>query len=114
MLRAGRRIPAEEGAGHLRPDLGLEPLEAARVGLVVELVVEVRQKRQVPDEKLVALHRVHGSIAVPAADTQPAPTYRDGARVITPIAAIAVVFGFSFGVLAVAAGMGRVAPVVMS
>ena len=40
--------------------------------------------------------------------------YRDGARAIAPIAVAAVVFGISFGVLARTAGMGAIAPVVMS
>ncbi|HEX2374666.1 MAG TPA: AzlC family ABC transporter permease [Actinomycetota bacterium] len=41
-------------------------------------------------------------------------TYLDGARAAAPIGVAALVFGVSFGVLARAAGMGRVAPVVMS
>ena len=40
--------------------------------------------------------------------------YRDGARAVVPIAVAAVAFGVSFGVLARAAGLGIVAPVVMS
>jgi 4-azaleucine resistance transporter AzlC len=115
MLRAAGRQRAEERSGQIRTDLGLEPLAAGRPGLlVVEVVVDAGEDSEVPQEKIVALHRVRGSIAVPAADTQPAQTYRDGVRAIAPIAPIAFVFGISFGVLAEAAGMGRLAPVVMS
>ena len=39
---------------------------------------------------------------------------RDGARAIAPIAASALVFGVSYGVLARSAGMGDWAPIVMS
>ena len=39
---------------------------------------------------------------------------RDGARAIAPIAVAALVFGVSFGLLARTAGMGVVAPIVMS
>ncbi|HEV3504945.1 MAG TPA: AzlC family ABC transporter permease [Actinomycetes bacterium] len=42
------------------------------------------------------------------------PTYLDGVRAAAPIGVAALAFGVSFGVLARAAGMGRVAPVVMS
>jgi branched chain amino acid efflux pump len=49
---------------------------------------------------------------------QPRPlgrrSYLEGVRAAAPIGVAAVVFGVSFGVLARAAGMGRVAPVVMS
>jgi len=115
MLRAAGRQRAEERAGQVFADLGLEPFTAGRPGLVVlEVVVDPGEDSEVPQEKIVALHRVRGSIAVPAADTQPAQTYRDGFRAIAPIAPIAFVFGVSFGVLAEAAGMGRLAPVVMS
>jgi 4-azaleucine resistance transporter AzlC len=41
-------------------------------------------------------------------------TYQDGVRAAAPIGVAALAFGVSFGVLARAAGMGRVAPVVMS
>jgi 4-azaleucine resistance transporter AzlC len=41
-------------------------------------------------------------------------TYLDGVRAAAPIGVAALVFGVSFGVLARAAGMGRIAPVVMS
>jgi 4-azaleucine resistance transporter AzlC len=41
-------------------------------------------------------------------------SYLEGVRVAAPIGVAAFVFGLSFGVLARAAGMGRVAPVVMS
>lgn len=41
-------------------------------------------------------------------------TYLDGVRAAAPIGVAAFAFGVSFGVLARAAGMGRVAPVVMS
>ena len=41
-------------------------------------------------------------------------SYLEGVRAAAPIGVAAVVFGVSFGVLARAAGMGRVAPVVMS
>jgi 4-azaleucine resistance transporter AzlC len=40
--------------------------------------------------------------------------YRDGARAIAPITVAAAVFGVSFGLLARTAGMGTVAPIVMS
>jgi 4-azaleucine resistance transporter AzlC len=40
--------------------------------------------------------------------------YREGARRIAPIAVAAAVFGASFGILARAAGLGVVAPIVMS
>ena len=53
-----------------------------------------------------------------AADAQaPGPgrrSYLEGVRAAAPIGVAAFVFGVSFGVLARAAGMGRVAPVVMS
>ena len=41
-------------------------------------------------------------------------TYLDGVRAAAPIGVAALAFGVSFGVLARAAGMGRIAPVVMS
>jgi 4-azaleucine resistance transporter AzlC len=41
-------------------------------------------------------------------------TYLDGVRAAAPIGVAAVAFGVSFGVLARSAGMGRVAPMVMS
>jgi 4-azaleucine resistance transporter AzlC len=41
-------------------------------------------------------------------------TYLDGVRAAAPIGVAALAFGISFGVLARAADMGRVAPVVMS
>jgi branched chain amino acid efflux pump len=46
---------------------------------------------------------------------RPAPkTYRHGVRAVAPLAVAVGGFGISFGVLARAAGMGTVAPVVMS
>lgn len=42
------------------------------------------------------------------------PSVRDGARQALPLAVAVVAFGISFGVLAEAAGMGSLAPVVMS
>ena len=46
---------------------------------------------------------------------EPGPTtYLDGVRAAAPIGVAALAFGVSFGVLARAADMGRVAPVVMS
>jgi len=42
------------------------------------------------------------------------PRYRDGARLVLPIALAVVAFGVSFGVLARTAGLGRVAPIVLS
>jgi 4-azaleucine resistance transporter AzlC len=42
------------------------------------------------------------------------PTYLDGVRAAAPIGVAALAFGVSFGVLARAADMGSVAPVVMS
>jgi len=41
-------------------------------------------------------------------------THRDGVRAVVPLAVAVVGFGVSFGVLARAAGMGSVAPIVMS
>jgi 4-azaleucine resistance transporter AzlC len=41
-------------------------------------------------------------------------THRDGVRAVAPLAIAVVGFGVSFGVLARAAGMGTVAPIVMS
>ena len=43
-----------------------------------------------------------------------ASRYRDGARAVAPIAVAAVAFGVSFGLLARTAGMGTIAPIVMS
>jgi len=40
--------------------------------------------------------------------------YRDGVRAIAPVAVAVAGFGVSFGLLARSAGMGRVAPIVMS
>jgi predicted branched-subunit amino acid permease len=42
------------------------------------------------------------------------PGYLDGVRAAAPIGVAALAFGVSFGVLARSAGMGRLAPVVMS
>jgi 4-azaleucine resistance transporter AzlC len=50
-------------------------------------------------------------IAAPGPDR---PRYRDGVRAAAPIGVAAVAFGVSYGVLARSAGMGRLAPVVMS
>ena len=47
-------------------------------------------------------------------DRAPRSRYRDGARAIAPIGVAALVFGISFGLLARSAGMGVVAPIVMS
>jgi branched chain amino acid efflux pump len=41
-------------------------------------------------------------------------SYRDGARAVAPLALAAASFGAAFGVLAEAAGMGTLAPIVMS
>jgi 4-azaleucine resistance transporter AzlC len=46
--------------------------------------------------------------------TGPESRLRDGARAIAPLTIAAAAFGVSFGVLAEAAGMGAVAPIVMS
>jgi 4-azaleucine resistance transporter AzlC len=48
--------------------------------------------------------------------TEPARerTHRDGVRAVVPLSIAVVGFGISFGVLARAAGMGSVAPIVMS
>jgi 4-azaleucine resistance transporter AzlC len=46
--------------------------------------------------------------------TGPESRLRDGARAIAPLTVAAAAFGVSFGVLAEAAGMGAVAPIVMS
>jgi 4-azaleucine resistance transporter AzlC len=42
------------------------------------------------------------------------PSFRAGVRVTLPLSVAAFAFGVSFGVLALAAGMGRLAPVLMS
>jgi 4-azaleucine resistance transporter AzlC len=42
------------------------------------------------------------------------PRVRDGVRAILPLAVAVPAFGLSFGVLATSAGMGKLAPVVMS
>jgi 4-azaleucine resistance transporter AzlC len=42
------------------------------------------------------------------------PRYRDGARVVAPLAVAVAGFGVSFGLLARSAGMGWLAPIVMS
>jgi len=44
----------------------------------------------------------------------PARRYRDGARVVAPLAVAVLGFGISFGLLARSAGMGWLAPIVMS
>jgi branched chain amino acid efflux pump len=44
----------------------------------------------------------------------PEPTYRDGVRAVAPLTIAVLGFGVSFGVLADAAGMGWLAPIVMS
>lgn len=46
--------------------------------------------------------------------SEPAPSIRDGVRAVAPLAIAVVGFGISFGVLAQAAGMGSLAPIVMS
>jgi 4-azaleucine resistance transporter AzlC len=46
--------------------------------------------------------------------TGPESRLRDGARAIAPLTIAAAAFGVSFGVLAEAAGMGAVSPIVMS
>src|SRR6266545_2612508 len=43
-----------------------------------------------------------------------APRYRDGARAVAPLAVAVLGFGISFGLLARSAGMGWLAPIVMS
>jgi 4-azaleucine resistance transporter AzlC len=45
---------------------------------------------------------------------QPRSRLRDGARVIAPLAIAVLAFGTSYGLLARAAGMGAIAPIVMS
>jgi 4-azaleucine resistance transporter AzlC len=45
---------------------------------------------------------------------QPASRLRDGARVIAPLTIAVLAFGTSYGLLARAAGMGAIAPIVMS
>ncbi len=50
----------------------------------------------------------------PVNDNLGGSRYRDGARAIAPIAVATLVFGISFGLLARAAGMGVLAPIVMS
>jgi 4-azaleucine resistance transporter AzlC len=44
----------------------------------------------------------------------PERRYRDGARAVTPLAVAVLGFGISFGLLARSAGMGWLAPIVMS
>jgi 4-azaleucine resistance transporter AzlC len=44
----------------------------------------------------------------------PERRYRDGARVVAPLAVAVIGFGISFGLLARTAGMGWLAPIVMS
>jgi 4-azaleucine resistance transporter AzlC len=44
----------------------------------------------------------------------PARRYRDGARAVAPLAVAVLGFGISFGLLARSAGMGWLAPIVMS
>jgi 4-azaleucine resistance transporter AzlC len=51
---------------------------------------------------------------VPSVASASAPRYRDGMRVAVPVAATVWFFGASFGLLARAAGMGVLAPLVMS
>jgi 4-azaleucine resistance transporter AzlC len=46
--------------------------------------------------------------------SEPEPTYRDGVRAVAPLTIAAFGFGVSFGVLARAAGMGWLEPIVMS
>ncbi len=45
---------------------------------------------------------------------EPGRTYRDGARAVGPLAVAVAGFGVSFGLLARSAGMGWLAPIVMS
>ncbi len=45
---------------------------------------------------------------------EPERRYRDGARVVAPLAVAVLGFGISFGLLARTAGMGWLAPIVMS
>jgi 4-azaleucine resistance transporter AzlC len=47
-------------------------------------------------------------------ERSPARRYRDGARAVAPLAVAVLGFGISFGVLARSAGMGWLAPIVMS
>src|SRR4051812_40180314 len=48
-------------------------------------------------------------------DPRPSPrSYREGVRAVAPLAVAVLGFGVSFGVLARSAGMGVVAPIVMS
>jgi 4-azaleucine resistance transporter AzlC len=51
---------------------------------------------------------------VPSVASASAPRYRDGVRVAVPVAATVWFFGASYGLLARAAGMGVLAPLVMS
>ncbi len=51
---------------------------------------------------------------MPSVASASAPRYRDGVRVAVPVAATVWFFGASFGLLARAAGMGVIAPLVMS
>jgi 4-azaleucine resistance transporter AzlC len=47
-------------------------------------------------------------------ERSPARRYRDGARAVAPLAVAVLGFGISFGLLARSAGMGWLAPIVMS
>ncbi|MDX6506977.1 MAG: hypothetical protein QOG06_1621 [Gaiellaceae bacterium] len=51
---------------------------------------------------------------MPSVASASAPRYRDGVRVAVPVAATVWFFGASFGLLARSAGMGALAPLVMS
>jgi branched chain amino acid efflux pump len=52
-------------------------------------------------------------MTAPSGDRE-APGFRDGVRAVGPFAVAVLGFGISFGVLARAAGFGRLAPIVMS
>ena len=57
---------------------------------------------------------MHPRLTGPRAPEPGRRTYLDGVRAAAPIGVAAFAFGVSFGVLARSAGMGRVAPLVMS
>ena len=52
--------------------------------------------------------------ASPPSGSTPRSAYLAGARASLPLCVALVAFGASFGILARAAGMGRIAPIVMS
>jgi 4-azaleucine resistance transporter AzlC len=62
----------------------------------------------------VSQARSNGLATVVSMEGSPARRYRDGARAVAPLAVAVLGFGISFGLLARSAGMGWLAPIVMS